>query len=151
MTRAEMRVELLGQHSRIREHVDAVYHALAELAFGDPSTSDVDAMSVRMGLAVLAEAVRIHNRREDELLGPLLGTIDAWGPERAAIMRDEHRHERADVQAALVAASLESGAIVSADVAGLLARLLERLSHEEVALLTDDVLRDDCICLESGA
>ena len=126
MNAREIRAELLGQHAEIR--------ALIEEARGGSKTA----------LVRLGDAVRRHNLREEELLGQLLPTLDAWGPVRTAIMLEEHVAEHGELYAVLLDATRGQRA-----VAELVEHLLEHMAYEEKTLLAEDLLDDSVVTSDS--
>jgi len=141
MSASKIRTELLGQHGEIRKRIEEVRAAMDKLRKGE-SARDL----LRTTLAHLADAVRRHNHREEELLKDVIPNVDAWGPARAEVMVEEHGKEHQEIYAALV----EAGATPDGDVAaGIVAKLLERMNEhmavEEKVLLGEDVLHDDLV------
>jgi hypothetical protein len=139
MSLSEIREELLREHAELREQVQEVRSVMDRWSNGEASLS-----LVRSHLAVLANALRAHNIREETALGSLVRTIDAWGAVRAEIMSEEHFQEHADLFTAL------SSTIVAVEpsawrelVARLLAQMLDHMAREERAFLNEEVLRDD--------
>jgi hemerythrin-like domain-containing protein len=138
---SKIRTELLEQHGEIRARADEVRAAMDELKMG-PAARDV----LRGALARLADAVRNHNAREEELLEDVIPHVDAWGPARAEVMVESHGEEQQEIYAALV----EAGANPDSDAAirvvtELLDRMKERMAVEEKLLLGEDVLHDDLV------
>ncbi len=141
MSASKIRTELLGQHGEIRARADEVRTAMDELRKGSSGRD-----SLRAALAKLADSVRKHNQREEELLKDVIPHVDAWGPARAEVMVEEHGKEHQEIYAALV----EAGATPDSDAAiGIVAKLLERMQEhmaiEEKIVLSEDVLRDDLV------
>lgn len=141
MSASKIRTELLGQHGEIRARADEVRTAMDELRMGSASRD-----LLRAALAKLADSVRKHNTREEELLKDVIPHVDAWGPARAEVMVEEHGKEHQEIYAALV----EAGATPDSNAAiGIVAKLLERMQEhmaiEEKILLSEDVLRDDLV------
>jgi hypothetical protein len=76
----------------------------------------------------LAERVRTHNDREEELLQDIIPVVDAWGPVRSAVMTVEHLKEHHRFHTALL--SLPSTAAETAGV-GVIALLALMGNHME--------------------
>ena len=93
----------------------------------------------------LADAVRRHNLREEELLRDLIPAVDAWGHERAEVMTEEHVREHDELYQSLLGTPCTPPEFAGAGVRLLLGELLEHLEHEERAFLNEDVLRDDAV------
>lgn len=137
MTSSEIRAELLQQHADLRARIQEARQA-AEGQRVDGSRDELRAALLR-----LAEALRKHNRREEELLREILPTVDAWGPVRAELMLEEHVQEHDAIYETLV----DAGAAPDARplVARLVDALLEHMAREEKTFLTEAVLCDDGI------
>lgn len=141
MSASKIRTELLEQHSEIRMRADEVRAAMDKLRKGEAARD-----LLRSALARLAEAVRRHNQREEELLRDVIPHVDAWGPARAEVMSEEHGKEHQELYAALVeAGATPDGAAAIGIVAKLLERMQEHMAIEEKILLSEDVLHDDLV------
>jgi len=145
MTPSEIRAELLGQHARLRSLIDET-RAIAERARQGEAVGD----ALRDGVARLATAMRDHNAREEELLGGILPTVDAWGPARAEIMDETHRREHDELYEVLLGIRTAPRELAGAGVTALFDRLLEHMAREEKTLLGEDVLKDDTVVVEFG-
>src|SRR5271166_4780220 len=85
MTPSQMLTELLAAHSSLRGRVRET-RSLSDLAFeGAPVT-----YQLRGALAVLADALKAHSLREEDLLTDVLPFVDSWGDARAEIMNEGH-------------------------------------------------------------
>jgi hypothetical protein len=86
-----------------------------------------------------------HLGVEDEILEPLLRTIDAWGPERARRLREEHAAQRRELQ--WIRRHLH--APIGAELRPWLRRFALRLEHdieaEERERLSADLLDSGCV------
>lgn len=144
MTPTEMRTELLAQHSVLREKMKAAR------ASADECTSQPLLPALKKELKQLADAVRMHNLREEQLLMTILPTIDAWGEVRTLAMLEQHTHEHEELYEALLAVSTceDPRAAVSA-VNQLLDRLAQHMEQEEGAHLAAEVLNDDAVTPDS--
>lgn len=141
MTASQIRNELLGQHAEVRSRIAETRLAIERLRQGDPARD-----LLRSALARLADAVRRHNEREEELLKDLIPTVDAWGPARAEVMVDQHAKEHQAMYSVLV----EAGATPETDTAIALAtrlvdQMVEHMVVEEKVLLGEDVLSDELV------
>jgi hypothetical protein len=145
MTPSEIRVELLGQHAALRLMIQETCQVAERTGRGELLHEELRTLAVR-----LADGLRAHNRREEELLRRIIVTIDAWGPVRDAILSEQHVKEHNDLEAALVLAGTESSDAAAA-AGSLVARLnhvLDHMAREEKAVLAADVLRDDTIVID---
>ena len=94
-----------------------------------------------------------HMRWEDRHLGPALLDADAWGEERLARLRGDHREQRE-----ILAHSLERlrdsnrpGVLVTSDLRDLILMLRDDMEEEERDLLDPRVLRDDVVAIDLEA
>jgi hypothetical protein len=140
LTLTEIRVELLEQHGDIRAAMADVSREL-----GAPKGERLRGL-----LAKLADVVRRHNRREEELLRDVVPTIDAWGKARDEIMREEHVKEHEALWSGLIEAGVaDDAAAAERRARALLDRLEVHMAKEEKSFLNEDVLRDDVVLLDS--
>jgi hypothetical protein len=134
-----MRSELSAQHAELRRMIEAVRESASE----EPAARS--GPDLRSRLDELSRSMREHNRREEELLGDVLPTIDAWGSVRRDIMTEQHVSEHGELAAALddvgpLSEDNECRALLST-----LDRVLEHMAREEKAFLSDPLLREDAI------
>jgi hypothetical protein len=141
MTPSEIRKELLDQHAGLRTKIDATRVAAERWKVGETAREEL-----RSCLAVLADGVRAHNRREEELLHDLIPSADAWGPARAEVMQETHVQEHKDLYEALIDAGAAADATSGVPpVLKLLEQMTEHMKREESSFLGADVLRDDAV------
>jgi hypothetical protein len=146
MTPTQIRAELLGQHAEIRVLIAEIRQS-AELARrGEPREKEL-----RDGVARLAAFIVAHNAREEELLAPVLPTVDAWGPVRADIMDEGHLSEHRALSQALAAIPHTPREFAGAGVEVLCERILEHMASEEEVLLAEELLRVDTVTVDVGA
>jgi hypothetical protein len=144
MKLSDIRRELLEQHHQIRALM-AGTRAHAERVLSGEGSGD----ELRASLTRLANAVRAHNVREEELLGDIIQSLDAWGPARAAVMTDEHAKEHTRLHAALL--DLRSTEQTSVDsVLALVALMRDHMDREEQIFLHQDVLCDDLVVADQA-
>lgn len=139
MTRNQIRIELLRQHTDLRREISEL-RALAKLWSSGGSTRN----EVHRALLRFVRSLGDHNHREEELLDGILSTVDDLGPSRATIMSERHVEEHHELHGALIVA----GESPSADAAVpllefLFTRVLDHMAHEEDAFLGGDVLGGD--------
>jgi hypothetical protein len=141
MSVSEIRDELLREHADLREQIHEVRFLMDRWTSGEVSQNHV-----RSHLAALADALRIHNDREERALGGLVRSADAWGEARAEIMSEEHFQEHADLYVALTStvAAVEPSAWRGL-LDRLLAQVLDHMALEERGFLNEEVLRDDAV------
>lgn len=135
----EIRTTLLQQHADIRAHIEETRAATAQWL-----KEEADYERLRGCLARLANAVRMHNAAEEEVLRTVLPTLDVWGPVRIEVMLEEHVSEHSELYAALVEASVAvDPAEAAATIVKLLDRMVDHIAREEKAFLSADVLTEE--------
>ncbi len=147
MLPSELRDELLAQHESLCGHLEATCLAVKRWA-----DSEVPQSHVRDELARLTEALLTHNRLEAKTLPALIGTVDAWGPDRVEIMSEAHLREHHDLFETIFALTHEHHArecVAALD--RFRVRLLEHMAREEESFLNASVLRDEEGPLEEKA
>jgi hypothetical protein len=145
MKPSKIRDELLEQHRGLRSLIEQTCLATERWSCGDGPQRDA-----RDCLICLADAVRKHNLREEELLQDVIPTVDPWGPVRAEIMKEEHVKEHEDLYVALRDAAILTGAKQTARlVVELRERMLVHMAREERDFLNEDTLRDDDVSIDS--
>jgi Hemerythrin HHE cation binding domain len=140
-----IRDELLDQHSGLLELIERTSRATQRWIRGEAAPE-----AVHGHLARLAEALRTHNAREEDLLRGVLTNIDAWGHARAEIMGEEHIKEHHELYSALLDAAAGSDArVTERHLHELRERMLAHMAREEEAFLREDVLRADAVSVDS--
>jgi hypothetical protein len=145
MTPSEIRAELLGQHAKIRAMMDELRELSRRARAGEPVVDLLQA-----GVTRLAAAIVEHNLREEELLRPIIPTVDAWGAVRAEIMDESHIREHQELWDAVAGLAHTPSEFAGAGVEELFQRVLEHMEHEEKALLSEDVLHEGTVIVEPG-
>jgi hypothetical protein len=134
-----VRKRILAEHDRLREAGERV------IAAEGPAKL---ALAANALLDLLAE----HLAHEDDLLAPVLRTIDAWGEERERRLRQDHAEQRAEIEHLRAALAQPSPIVPS--LAATLRQFVDRLrgdmAMEERDVLTPELLRDDAIIVEPG-
>jgi len=103
---------------------------------------------LRARLAELEIALAAHNRHEDELLSDIILTIDAWGPQRESVMREDHLIEHSAILKSLErCASLDDQLVAAQGANELVLRMLRHMDSEEREVLHPDILRDDVVAI----
>ena len=130
MKPSEIRRELLDQHAEIRRRLDAA-------RFAEPK--DLHAALVR-----LADYLRVHNLREEELMTDIFPQLDAWGMIRAEVMVGEHLEEhRESWETVLEASATLDNAAAAAKTRELCERIQQHMLREEKVFLNEEVLSDE--------
>ena len=147
ITHAQRRSVLQAQHQRLRGLIDAVREKAAAILSAADAPLERRAAALAGAIAILGSDLRAHLATEEELLGPILERIDAWGLVRLGLMRAEHAHQRAVLEALRTDDKL--GAQEMAKRAwSLTADVLADTEAEERDLLAESVLRDDPLNLD---
>jgi Hemerythrin HHE cation binding domain len=133
----EIRTELLSHHADLRHQVDAMRQAVEAVSRGDSSHAEL-----RSRTDDLAAALRAHNDREEELLGEVLPTLDAWGAVRREIMTEQHASEHGELADALEGLGSLFERTARDSLLATLDRVLEHMAREEKFILNDPFLRD---------
>ncbi len=136
-----VRQRILSEHERLRQ-------ASAEVLAADSHPK------LRLATHALLDLLAEHLAHEDELVAPLLRTIDAWGEERERRLRQDHAEQRADIERLRSALarplSVEEQHTLASVVRQFVARLGGDMTLEERDVLTSELLRDDSITVEFG-
>jgi iron-sulfur cluster repair protein YtfE (RIC family) len=130
---SEVREKVLQEHAALREQIAAVRAAIDE--GGD---------ALLEAARALFDGLLRHLDSEDRILIPTLETIDAWGPQRAQRLRDEHAGQRRWVARTRERLTSDPAAL-SAQLDRLttfLERLEKDMEEEESDELNADLLRE---------
>ena len=149
MDPSQVRRTILRDHDHLRGALDALEVQARALVRGELAPVE----RALEGLRGMKQRFLDHLDLEESIMVPALREADAWGPERARQVLDEHREQRAELEA-LVEELERPG--VSPGVVG--TRILEWIEalrvdmvHEEKAVLSPDLLRDDVIAIDLEA
>ena len=149
ITHAQRRSVLQAQHERLRGLIDSVREKAAGVLSAGEEVLEQRAAALACAIAIFGSDLRAHLATEEELLGPILERIDAWGQVRLGLMRAEHAHQRAVLDA--LRTDYKLGAQEMAKRAwSLTADVLADMEAEERDLLAESVLRDDPLSLDSS-
>lgn len=148
MELSEIRKLLLEQHAELRATI-AELEAAAK-AVDDGGIGAVGQLDAIVGK--LAKALAIHHAAEDEHLATFLPEADAWGAERAKLLRERHDAAHVAMDACIAAVSATATALPARaqSALGLAQTLREHMRVEEKYVLSESVLRDDAILVEFG-
>lgn len=142
MTPGEIRTAMLAEHAEARAMIRRCEELAASVRAGGDTRDEL-----RATLGRLADVLRAHNDREEELLREIIPTVDAWGPARASVMVEQHHLEHHALHAAIVGARDGLDDAAPASLEALLADLIKHMNREEEAFLSDEVLRDDAVAM----
>jgi len=93
----------------------------------------------------LRDALEVHLREEESFLIPILERLDAWGPERLRILKEEHVHQRALIAALCRNLPERPPEELAVRALGFADDLLADMALEERELLDPSVLTDEMI------
>lgn len=145
MQPSEVRRRVLRDHDQLRRQIEDV----SRLA-SDVITRDVDVGGLRAAAAALLASLAEHMKWEDRYLAPALENADAWGPERVALLSEDHRNQR-EFLSELVDRLHDTASRPLELAAGLLEwidSLHRDMEEEEAAFLDPDILRDDIVGID---
>ena len=141
---SDVRARVLAEHGMLRER-------LVELqSLARAVTIELTLVgALRTCLRKLIMEFSMHLESEDELLFPLIETIDAWGHERASRLREEHAVQRAFLVCIFERVNAPQPPIeLALDADALVLRIFRDMKEEESELLTDELLRDDVVAID---
>ncbi len=131
----KIRQSLLAQHDELRRLMTDIEASIAR-------KSPIDVVSRKV--ATLSDAMEQHMRLEESRLGPILESIDAWGPERVQSMLAEHEEEHLALREGLTVRPGSEAALVAA-LEGIRAHMIK----EEREMLREDLLKDDVVLVDA--
>jgi iron-sulfur cluster repair protein YtfE (RIC family) len=135
-TLENIRILLLAQHERLRRSIEKVQQLVALWSKKDHPRKELEVC-----LRNLADELASHNKCEEDLLGDVIPTIDAWGPLRAEAMLEAHTAEHQQLVFELSAAAAETDAETgAARILAMLDALLGHMDHEERTFLDENLL-----------
>jgi hypothetical protein len=143
-TNEQRREILCGQHARLRKTIDE-----ARFAARDALVSK-SAGALQIAVGVLERELLCHLDEEERLLEPILAGIDAWGPVRLGLLRAEHAHQRAVLAILTGQSAWPLPTVVAGRTLALCDDLITDMEFEERELLSEKLLRDDCILLDAS-
>jgi hypothetical protein len=146
MKPSEMRAQLIAEHDALRA-LAAEVGAEAERVAGGAGDS---IERLRDVLERFDEALEAHNLHEEHLLRDEIRSVDAWGPEREALMDASHEAEHASILGSLKeCAAREDAHEVARHAREVVQRVLDHIKGEEKDLLHPDILRDDVVTIQA--
>ena len=128
MKLSEIRQELIGQHVEL-------HHRMESARMADPT-------ELHGALVRVADFLRMHNLREEELMTEVFPTLDAWGMIRAEVMVGEHLEEHRELWEAVLDIARMDPEAARAKATQLFEQLHVHMLREEKVFLNDDVLSD---------
>jgi hypothetical protein len=148
-TPSELRQAVLAQHVVIAELLDEVESAARRVQGGDGSLLGRLRERGRELHARMAE----HLDFEDRFLVPVVRDVDAWGPERARAISEEHADQRELL--AFVLSRLEDRdspvQLLAEQLRNFAGALRDDMHYEEQAVLNENLLRDDVVVIDAAS
>ena len=130
MKPSEIRRELLEQHAEIHRRIEAA-------RVTEPA-------QLHGALVRLADYLRVHNLREEELMMDVFPQLDAWGMIRAEVMVGEHLEEHRELwEAVLDTSETTDPSVAASKTRELCGRIEEHMRREEKVFLNEEVLADE--------
>ena|SRR6516164_2344570 len=145
LSASQVRSLILDEHTVLRDILDEIEEALGELTRRVPGSLG----RLRASLRTFQDAFQRHLRHEETVLRPVLANVDAWGPARVESMDEEHRAQRAAL-AELTRVRLEEDFDRTVQsIEAFVQRLRADMDGEERHALSEEVLRDDIIVIDT--
>jgi hypothetical protein len=144
MQPSEAREVALQLHDEVREQMRVALTLAHRIAAGDPASAE----PLRAHARELCRSLRRHTSVEEDVLAPVLESIDAWGGVRRDCLVEEHQRQSKaadEIDAALGRPSLadvERADRLARAVHRLIRRTLRSVRWEEKHLLRADLLCD---------
>jgi len=142
---SQVRNLILDEHTILRDILEEIEQALGEM-----TRRVTGALGrLRASLRTLHDAFLRHLHHEETVLRPLLADVDAWGPARVESMDEEHRAQRTAL-AQLIRLRLDEDLDRTVEVIeDFVCRLRTDMDGEERHALSEEVLRDDIIVIDT--
>jgi len=145
LSASQVRSLILDEHAVLRDILEEIDQALGELTRRVPGALG----RLRASLRTFQEAFQRHLSHEETLLRPILVDVDAWGPARVESMDEEHRAQRAAL-AELTRIRLDEDVDSTIQsIEAFVRRLRADMDGEESHALSEEVLRDDIIVIDT--
>jgi len=145
LSASQVRSLILDEHTVIRDVLDEIEETLGEMTRRVPGAIG----RLRASLRTLHDAFLRHLKHEETVLRPILVDVDAWGPARVEAMDEEHRAQRAAL-AELPRLALDEDVDGTVQrIEDLVRRFRADMDGEETHALSEEVLRDDIIVIDT--
>ena len=145
LSASQVRSLILDEHTILRNLLEEIEESLGEMTRRVPGA----VRRLRASLRTFQDAFLRHLSHEETVLRPLLQDVDAWGPARVETMDDEHRSQRAAlVELSRLALDQDLDQTVQ-QVDEFVRRLRADMDGEEHHALSEEVLRDDIIVIDT--
>jgi WS/DGAT/MGAT family acyltransferase len=146
---SELREAVLAQHAVISELLDEVESAARRVQGGDGSVLPRLRERGRELHARMAE----HLDFEDRFLVPVVRSVDAWGPERAISISEEHGDQRELLAFVLSRLEDREGPVqlLAEQLRNFAGALRDDMHYEEQAIVNENLLRDDVVVIDAAS
>src|SRR5262249_37892894 len=145
LSASQVRNLILDEHAVLRNILEEIDQALGELTRRVPGAIG----RLRASLRTFQDAFGSHLRHEETLLRPVLADVAAWARARGESMDEEHREQRGAL-AELTRLSLDADVDFTVQsVETFVRRLRADMDGEEKHALSEEVLRDDIIVIDT--
>lgn len=145
LSASQVRSLILDEHAILRDILEEIEETLGEMTRRVPGAIG----RLRATLRTFQDAFLRHLSHEETVLRPILVDVDAWGPARVEAMDEEHTAQRAAL-AELSRLALEDDVDGTVQhVEEFVRRLRADMDGEEHHALSEEVLRDDIIVIDT--
>jgi len=145
LSASQVRSLILDEHTILRDVLEEIEAALGEMTRRVPGALG----RLRASLRTFQDAFLRHLQHEETVLRPLLADVDAWGPARVESMDEEHRTQRAALaQLSCLALDVDMDCTVQ-HIEAFIRSIRADMDHEEHHSLSEEVLRDDIIVIDT--
>ncbi len=145
LSASQVRSLILDEHTILRDVLEEIEEALGEMTRRVPGALG----RLRGSLRTFRDAFLRHLSHEETVLRPLLREVDAWGPARVETMDEEHRTQRAALDELSCLALDHDVDRTVQHVEEFIRRLRADMDQEEHRALSEEVLRDDIIVIDT--
>ncbi len=145
LSASQVRSLILDEHAVLRDVLEEIDQTLGEMTRRVPGAIG----RLRATLRTLQDTFLRHLAHEEMVLRPLLADVDAWGPARVEAMDEEHRAQRAALSELSRLALDEDVDGTVERIEAFVSRLRADMEGEEHHALSEEVLRDDIIVIDT--
>jgi len=145
LSASQVRNLILDEHIILRDILEEIEATLGEMTRRVPGALG----RLRASLRTFSDAFLRHLQHEETVLRPLLADVDAWGPARVESMDEEHRSQRtALAQLSQLALDADVDCTIQ-QMEAFIRRIRAEMAGEEQHALSEEVLRDDIIVIDT--
>ncbi|HYV49022.1 MAG TPA: hemerythrin domain-containing protein [Myxococcaceae bacterium] len=144
MNPSDVRGRVLAEHLWLSEKLTLVEASAAAVLSGRSAES----ARLRDRCRNLCESLWFHLATEDEILVPLLRSLDAWGEVRVERVQNDHQTQRVEIGELRRQAEEADPTALAEDVLTFAKALRADMANEEQVSLSRELLRDDAVALD---